>query len=62
MSEISLNVREFQSFSAQTSRANLDFLAGTPAKTMPDHTLPFRGNQDLLTGLGPICLCFFRHA
>jgi hypothetical protein len=36
--------------------------AGPSAKIMPDHTLPFWGNQDILTGLGPICLCFFRHA
>ncbi|CAN5512636.1 hypothetical protein BH20ACI3_BH20ACI3_01250 [soil metagenome] len=62
MSEISLCVREFQSFGVQTNCANLDFLAGTTAKTMPDHTLPFTGNQDIFTVLGPICLCFFRHA
>ncbi len=46
MSEMSEN---FQSFSAQTSRANLRFLAGPTAKIMPDHTLPFGGNQDLFT-------------
>ena len=41
---------------------NYDFLAGPTAKIMPDHTLPFGGNQDLFTDKGPISLCFFRHA
>ena len=49
-------------FQRPTSRANLTFLSRTAAKIMPDHTLPFGGNQDLFTGKGPFSLCFFRHA
>ena len=44
------------------ARKSQYFLAGPTAKIMPDHTLPFGGNQDFFTGKGPICLCFFRHA
>jgi hypothetical protein len=55
MSEMSTNQQANQ-------RTNTVFLAGPTAKIMPDHTLPFWGNQDLFTYKGPICLCFFYHA